>query len=72
MDKEILLKNFGFNIKIARMKKKISQEKLAEELNFSAVYISNVEGGKCNISLTNAVKLSNYFKSSIEELLKEK
>ena len=72
MDKDKLLKTFGFNIKIERMKRKISQETLAETLNVSTVYISNVEGGKCNISLINALKFSTFFNYTIEELLKEK
>ncbi|MDY6309890.1 MAG: helix-turn-helix transcriptional regulator [Cyanobacteriota bacterium] len=70
-DKE-LLKTFGFNIKIERMKQKISQENLAEILNFSSVYISNVESGKHNISLTNALKFCNYFKKPVEYFIKEK
>ena len=42
MDDIKLLKTFGFNIKIERLRQKISQEKLAEALNVSSVYISNV------------------------------
>ena len=56
MDDIKLLKTFGFNIKIERLRQKISQEKLAEALNVSSVYISNVESGKHNISLVNALK----------------
>ena len=44
MDDIKLLKTFGFNIKIERLRQKISQEKLAEALNVSSVYISNVRG----------------------------
>jgi transcriptional regulator with XRE-family HTH domain len=72
MDDKDLLENFGFNLKIERLKRKISQEKLAEALNFSTVYISNVESGKHNISLINALKFCNYFDLSVENLLKEK
>ena len=58
--------------KIVRLRQKISQEKLAEALNVSSVYISNVESGKHNISLVNALKFSNYFKQPVEFFLQEK
>lgn len=72
MDDIKLLKTFGCNIKIERLRQKISQEKLAEALNVSSVYISNVESGKHNISLVNALKFSNYFKQPVEFFLQEK
>lgn len=56
MDDKTLLKTFGFNLKIERMKRKLSQETVAEALDFSTVYVSNVESGKHNISLVNALK----------------
>ena len=60
MNEESLLKLFGFNLKIERLKRKISQEKVAEALDFSSVYVSNVESGKHNISLVNALKFCEY------------
>lgn len=72
MDDMNILKTFGFNVKIERLKHKISQEKLAEALNVSSVYISNVESGKHNVSLVNALKFSNYFKQPIEYFLVER
>ncbi len=35
MDEQNILKNFGFNFKIERMKKKLSQDKVVELTNFS-------------------------------------
>lgn len=72
MDDKKLLSTFGFNVKIERLKRKISQEKLAEALNVSAVYISNVESGKHNLSLVNALKFCNYFNLPMEFFLNEK
>lgn len=69
MDEKELLKKFGFNLKIERLGQKISQEQLAENLNVSSVYISNVENGKHNISLVNALKFCNYFGKSVEYFL---
>lgn len=72
MDEKELLKTFGFNLKIERLKRKISQEVLAEALNVSSVYVSNVESGKHNISLVNAIKFCEYFNLTIEKLLENK
>lgn len=72
MDECGLLETFGLNLKFQRLKRKISQEKLAEALNFSAVYISNVESGKHNISLVNALKFCKFFNTKIEDLIIEK
>ncbi len=72
MDDKKLLKTFGFNLKIERMKLKKSQEEIAEALNFSTVYISNVESGKHNISFVNALKFCEYYNLSIDYLLQER
>lgn len=72
MDNEHLLKIFGLNIKIERIKMGLSQEKVAESLDFSSVYVSNVESGKHKISLVNAYKFSKFYKKSLDYLLTEK
>lgn len=69
MDDKELLQTFGLNLKFERIKRKISQEQLAEALNFSAVYVSNIESGKHNISLINALKFCNYFNINVESAL---
>lgn len=71
MDK-LLLKTFGLNIKLERIKFGLTQEEVAEKLNFSAVYISNVESGKHKISLINAYKFAQFYKKSLDYLLTEK
>ena len=71
MDKEIL-KTFGLNVKIERIKRGLSQEEAAEKLGFSSVYISNIELGKHNLSLTNAHKFSKFYNKTIDYLLTEK
>lgn len=72
MDDIKLLKIFGLNLKFERLKLGYSQEKLAEILDLSSVYISNVESGKHRISLINAYKLAYFFGKSLDYLLKEK
>ncbi len=71
MDEKKLLKLFGFNLKIERLKRKISQETVAEALDFSSVYVSNVESGKHNISLVNALKFCEYYNLPLESFLKD-
>ncbi len=71
MDEQKLLKNFGFNFKIARMKLKLTQDNIAELTNFSKPYISNVESGKHNISLVNAFKFAKIVNKTLEELIAE-
>ncbi len=72
MDNEILLKNFGLNIKLERIKRGLTQESVAETLDFSSVYISNVESGKHNISLSNAYKFAKFYNKTLDYLLTEK
>lgn len=73
MDKENLLKIFGLNLKLERIKLGLTQEMLAEKLDFSAVYISNVEKGKHNqVSLINAKKFANFYGKTLDYLLTEK
>lgn len=72
MDDVNLLKTFGLNVKIERLKLGYSQEQVAEALDFSAVYISNVESGKHRISLINAFKFAKFFNKSLDYLLVEK
>ena len=70
MDK--LLKTFGLNIKLERSRLGLTQEEVAEKLDFSSVYISNVESGKHKISLTNAYTFASFYGKTLDYLLMEK
>lgn len=69
MNKVELLKRFGKNIKIERIKKDLTREQLAEIMNVSVNYLSNVETGKANMSLAKVLELAEYLKTDIENLL---
>lgn len=69
MDEQEILNAFGFNYKIERMKQKLTQDNIMEKTGFSKSYISNVENGKHNISLINALKLAETVHKNIEDLL---
>ena len=70
MNKEELLRRFGKNIKIERIKKDLTQEKLAERMNVSQNYIANIERGKENMSLAKVLELSTFLDVDIDKLLK--
>lgn len=72
MIKNNLLEIFGLNIKVERIKLKLTQEQVAEKLDFSTPYVSNVESGKCDLSLTNAYKFANFYGKTLDYLLTEK
>lgn len=72
MDKENLLVIFVINIKLERLKMGLTQETVAEKLDLSSVYVSNVESGKHKISLTNACKFAKFYGRTLDYLLTEK
>ena len=53
------------------MRKKISQEKLAEMADCSLSYIGFVERGEMSLSLYNFIKIASVLGLSIDEFLKE-
>ena len=69
MKKEELLKQFGKNVKIERIKQDMTQEKLAEIMDVSQNYIASIERGKANMSLGKILELANFLKVKVEKLL---
>ena len=69
MNKQTLLKKFGKNVKIERIKKDLTQEQLAEIMNVSQNYVANIECGKANMSLGKILELSNFLEIGIDKLL---
>ncbi|WP_050551806.1 helix-turn-helix domain-containing protein [Clostridium tunisiense] len=59
----------GKRIKNAREIKKLTQEKLAEIIGVSTVYISHLEIGSKTPSLETLIKISNVLEVSIDYLL---
>lgn len=53
-----VLTAFASKLKALRLKKGVSQEKLAEMAGLHRTYVSLVERGTCNISLLNIHKLA--------------
>jgi transcriptional regulator with XRE-family HTH domain len=60
----------GLNLKRIRTKKAISQGDIARELGVSRGFVSTIENGKTNPTLTTISKLAKALKVSTNELLK--
>ena len=58
MEKQDLLLKLGYKIKYERLKRKISQEKLAEMVNLSPQAISTLESGLSNVKFANLYKIA--------------
>lgn len=69
MDKNSLLKKFGKNLKIERIKQDLTQEKLAEKMDVSQNYIASIECGNANMSLAKVLELSEVLGVNIAALL---
>lgn len=70
MDKQTLLKKFGKNVKIARIKKDLTQEQLSEILDINQNYVACIECGRQNMSLGKILEFANALQVDIETLLK--
>ena len=64
------LKTFGLNVKFARIKKNISQEKLAELINVSRMTISMIETAKQNPTILKVIDIAKALNVDINELIK--
>lgn len=63
-------KIFGKNVKLLRIEKGWSQEKLALTADLDRTYIPSIEKGERNVSITVIEKIANALDVEIIELLK--
>lgn len=70
MDRQKVLNDFGFNFKMERMRQKLTQDDVAERTEFSKSYISNIENGRHDLSMVNALILAKVLGKTIEDLIK--
>jgi transcriptional regulator with XRE-family HTH domain len=69
MKKDILIK-FGHKVRFERLKKKLSQEELADVTGVHRTYIGMIERAEKNITLENIEKIAKALNLSISELFK--
>ena len=60
---------FGKRVREIRLLKEISQEKLAELADLDRTYITGIERGKRNVSITVIEQLSDALELSLSDLL---
>jgi transcriptional regulator with XRE-family HTH domain len=70
MDETGLRSVFSLNIKRFRSRKGLSQEKLAEKMEISTNYLSDIETGKGWVSPFSLIKLANALEIEVFELFK--
>lgn len=63
------LLKIGANLKRMRAEKGLSQEDLARHIGADKAYISRIENGKINLTITSISKLAEVFKVSAGKLL---
>ena len=63
-------KKFGENVKLLRIEKGWSQEKLALNADLDRTYIQSIEKGARNVSITVIEKIATALEVKIIELLK--
>ena len=69
MAKNTVEKQFGEKLREVRLKKKVSQEKLAEDAELHRTYVSLIERGQRNITLRTIEKLAGALKVQMRDLM---
>ncbi len=68
---DINYKSIGKRIKIARISKDVSQEKLAESAGISTVHLSNIENGHSRLSIKTLINIINTLEITADDVLAE-
>ena len=66
-----ITKEFGKNIRNFRLKKKLSQEELADIADLHRTYIGAIERGEKNITLKNIIKITKALNIKPSDLFRE-
>lgn len=69
MEKKEIIKRVAENIRIERVRKKLSQDKLAEKAGISTKYLNSIENEKVNPSITVVVQLCFALDINLDKLL---
>lgn len=67
---EDISKKFGENLKKIRLEKKMSQGDICRALGVDRAYISNLESGKRNPTLSTIKRIADALGVSVDSLLK--
>ena len=65
---DLFVKKFGENLKKLRLKKDVTQEKLAFTIGIEISQISRIERGVVSTSITSAYKIANALELDVKQL----
>ena len=65
-----ILKRFGENLREARLRTGVSQEKLAAKAGIDRTYVGGAERGERNVALVNIVRLAEALEIAPADLLR--
>ena len=68
MKNENTIKKLGYKVRIIRMEKGLSQEKLAEAANLNRSFVGLLERGETNITIKNLEAVANALQVDIKFL----
>lgn len=68
MDDKEILDRVSDNIRLERLKQRISQEKLAEMVDISTKYLNMIENRKANPTIVIVIKICNALKIRLDNI----
>ncbi len=68
-DSDLIIAKFGANLRLLRIKRNMTQKKLADKAHLHFNYINDVELGKRNLSIKAIWKIAEALEITISELL---
>ena len=71
MDDKNILEKVSDNIRLARLQKRISQEKLAEMVDISTKYLNMIENRKANPTIVIVVKICKVLNIELSDIWSE-
>ena len=71
MQEKVRLKNLGINIKSERLRKNLSQERMAELTNISRNSVSLIETGKINPTILKVIDIAKVLGVDVNVLIKD-
>ncbi len=71
MNKQEFQEKYGMELKIARVRKKLTQEQLAEKIDSSSVYIGYIERGLQCPTIYQFLKIANALNINIKDFFKD-
>ncbi len=69
MDKKVIIDLLAENIRLRRLKNRLTQDKLAELSGISTKYINSIESGKVNPSIVVVVNICQALNMDLNEII---